>query len=299
MKAFDLHVKVAHEHLVKRTLCGAVLTAAFAALSVALVVNEASLWATTEVEDHLRVDAGVSMPLDVALNIAFPHVRCRDLRVTVSDARGLTYAELRVNLEKTPFPDADKGDQAPGCVVAGTATVRKVAGLINIEAGAAAQIPGFRRDGDTAALNTSHVIRKLSFGDPFPGMVEALGGFTSPPRDKPARYQYFIQAVPTVYEPLRGARIASHQYSATKFVTDVEAPDANDFEAIMMGGGVQPAGVYFKFEFSPVMVRVVETKRTVLQFLTSICAIVGGVFTVAGMVDATAHRTSEFVKKQA
>lgn len=314
----DLHVKVAHEHLVKRTLCGSFVTLAFAGLTALLVMNEVSLWATTEVGEHLQVDAGVSVPLQLHLDVLFPAARCEDLRYGIADARGLTYKELKVEVEKLAWSPAGQGDAlteaqrqaAPGCAIVGSARVRKVAGIIEIdaispymEALMMSAMTGGRPPqggGNERPINTTHTIRRLSFGPEFPGRVESLAGYSSAVEQGPTRYQYFLQAVPTVYESLRGYSTESHQYSATKFSTPIAPANLNNFDLLSGRGLNTPmSGITINFEFSPVMVRVVENKRTVLQFLTSICAIVGGVFTVAGMVDSTAHRTSEFLKKQA
>lgn len=40
------------------------------------------------------------------------------------------------------------------------------------------------------------------------------------------------------------------------------------------------AVVSFAYTFSPIMFRIEEYRKGLLQFLTSVCAIVGGVFTV-------------------
>ena len=55
--------------------------------------------------------------------------------------------------------------------------------------------------------------------------------------------------------------------------------------------------VYFHYELSPIMVRVSESRKTYSSFLTGLCAIVGGVFTVAGMVDSALHRFARFGEK--
>ena len=52
-------------------------------------------------------------------------------------------------------------------------------------------------------------------------------------------------------------------------------------------------GVWFKYDFSPIMVRLVETRRSFLQFLTSACAILGGVFALSGVIDAIVFRVTD------
>src|SRR5687768_637945 len=45
------------------------------------------------------------------------------------------------------------------------------------------------------------------------------------------------------------------------------------------------AGVFVFYELSPIMVRFTETRESFSHFLTQLCAILGGVFTVAGIID--------------
>lgn len=47
------------------------------------------------------------------------------------------------------------------------------------------------------------------------------------------------------------------------------------------------AVVSFAYSFSPIMFRIEEYRKGLLQFLTSVCAIVGGVFTVRRTRDST------------
>ena len=58
------------------------------------------------------------------------------------------------------------------------------------------------------------------------------------------------------------------------------------------------AGVFFNFEISPMRVIYRQTSLTVLQFLTSVCAIVGGVFTVAGLVDGFIYNANRTLKRK-
>lgn len=57
-------------------------------------------------------------------------------------------------------------------------------------------------------------------------------------------------------------------------------------------------GVFFFYDLSPIKVRFKEERRSLLTFLTSACAIVGGVFTVSGIVDATVWAGQRAVRKK-
>lgn len=49
-------------------------------------------------------------------------------------------------------------------------------------------------------------------------------------------------------------------------------------------------GVFFIYDISPIMVKFSEKKKSLTYFLTSLCAIVGGVFTVAGIIDSAIYQ---------
>ena len=49
-------------------------------------------------------------------------------------------------------------------------------------------------------------------------------------------------------------------------------------------------GVFFIYDISPIKVKFTEKQQSFTYFLTSLCAIVGGVFTVAGIVDAILYQ---------
>ena len=52
-------------------------------------------------------------------------------------------------------------------------------------------------------------------------------------------------------------------------------------------------GVFVNYELSPLRVRISERRRSLGHFLTNCCAIVGGVLTVAGMVDSLLYKMGQ------
>ena len=102
-----------------------------------------------------------------------------------------------------------------------------------------------------------------------------------------ALYQYYIKVVPTSYAPLGREPIATCQYSVTEARMPI-APDAG------RGGRrefVLP-GVFFIYDISPIKVAYTEQATSLWTFITSLCAIIGGVFVVARMVDSALHSVS-------
>ena len=102
-----------------------------------------------------------------------------------------------------------------------------------------------------------------------------------------SQYKYHITIVPTEFISLDGTVLRSHQYSAhmERITTD---PTSRHF--------AQP-GVFFRYDFSPIVIRHTEIRTSFLHFLTSACAILGGVFTVSSMIDSLIYRSAMALKK--
>ena len=97
-------------------------------------------------------------------------------------------------------------------------------------------------------------------------------------------FQYYIKVVPTIYEPLGAAPLHTNQYSYTELFRTTQ-----ELEKL-------PA-VYFHYELSPIMARTSEERRAFSNLLTGLCAVVGGVFTVFGLVDGALYNGIKAVKQ--
>jgi hypothetical protein len=124
-------------------------------------------------------------------------------------------------------------------------------------------------------FNVSHTINTLSFGDNFPGIKSPLDGEVRRVADTHGMYQYYIKVVPTRYKALYSTtEIQSNQYAVTEHMSHL-AP----------GSGRGLPGVYFHYEVSPIQALFEEKRGGLLGFITSCCAIIGGAFSVMGLVD--------------
>jgi len=56
-------------------------------------------------------------------------------------------------------------------------------------------------------------------------------------------------------------------------------------------------GFFFMYDLSPIMVQFTEHRRSLAHFLTGVCAIIGGVFTVAGIIDSFVYSIHTLQKK--
>ena len=115
-------------------------------------------------------------------------------------------------------------------------------------------------------------------------------------------YQYYFQVVPTRYRFLNGTTIQTNQYSVTEHLRHVNPGSGRGYVLLLC---LCPAfhlvfslltifffahrrlpGVFFFYEVSPLHVEITETyQKGWVAFFTSVCAVIGGVVSVMGMLD--------------
>ncbi|XP_020226185.2 protein disulfide-isomerase 5-4-like isoform X2 [Cajanus cajan] len=189
---------------------------------------------------------------------------------------------------KRPAPSAG------GCRIEGYVRVKKVPGNLIISARSDAH------SFDASQMNMSHVINYLSFGKKVTARVmsdvkllipyigsshDRLNGrsFINT-RDLGANVtiEHYIQIVKTEVMNRKGYKlIEEYEYTAHSSVAhSVDIPVAK-----------------FHLELSPMQVLITENQKSFSHFITNVCAIIGGVFTVAGILDAILHNTIRIMKK--
>ena len=192
------------------------------------------------------------------------------------------------------FSEKLRAQSGEGCNIYGTLEVNKVAGNFHFAPGKSFQhgsmhvhdLMPFR----TNKFDMSHSVAKLSFGADFPGVVNPLDGVRRDMAGDAGMYQYFLKVVPTRYRALGApadAATESNQFSV-----------ADHFQGVDAGGGQKLPGVFFFYDLSPIKVELVESRKSALTFLTSACAIVGGLFAVSGIVDAGVYHGGKAIKKK-
>ncbi|KAI8092304.1 endoplasmic reticulum vesicle transporter-domain-containing protein [Gilbertella persicaria] len=98
-------------------------------------------------------------------------------------------------------------------------------------------------------------------------------------------YQYFLKIVPTEFDFLNGKHLRTFQYSVSK-----------QEQLVNHGGGLP--GVFFMLDHSPMRIIYSETRPTFGSFLTSVCAIIGGIFSVASIIDSALYRAERISKQR-
>ncbi|KAH0619012.1 hypothetical protein JD844_018612 [Phrynosoma platyrhinos] len=137
-------------------------------------------------------------------------------------------------------------------------------------------------------INMTHIIKHLSFGRDYPGIVNPLDGTVVTAQQASMMFQYFVKVVPTVYMKVDGEVVRTNQFSVTRH------------EKIANGliGDQGLPGVFVLYELSPMMVKLTEKHRSFTHFLTGVCAIIGGVFTVAGLIDSLIYHSARAIQKK-
>lgn len=99
-------------------------------------------------------------------------------------------------------------------------------------------------------------------------------------------YQYFVNAIPTTYTDGKGNVTNTYQLDREIELRN-RVTETHYLRPLERTSSLMP-GVYFVYEFSPLRSIIKETHLPFYELCTSLCAILGGVFTVMGM-DWTEH----------
>lgn len=101
-------------------------------------------------------------------------------------------------------------------------------------------------------------------------------------------FHHYIKIVPTTFLRLDGSILQTNQFSVTKHSKSV---------SIFSGESGMP-GIFFSYELSPLMVKYTQTVKSFGHLLTNTCAIVGGLFTVASLIDAFLYHSVRAIQKK-
>ncbi|XP_069160300.1 endoplasmic reticulum-Golgi intermediate compartment protein 3-like [Procambarus clarkii] len=140
----------------------------------------------------------------------------------------------------------------------------------------------------TSDFDLSHRIRHLSFGVNIPGKTNPIDGSEFKTEKGPKTINYYLKIVPTTYEKVDGSTLSTNQFSVTQHQKNIQ---------LGMGETGLP-GVFFTYELSPMMVKYTEKHKSLGHFLTGVCAVIGGVFTVAGILDSIIYYSPRALQRK-
>ncbi|XAR62174.1 hypothetical protein NMG60_11016826 [Bertholletia excelsa] len=227
----------------------------------------------------------------------------------------LSNPDLIDQCKREGFLQRIKDEEGEGCNIYGSLEVNKVAGNFHFAPGKSFHQSGvhvhdllaFQRD----SFNISHKINRLAFGEYFPGIMNPLDRVQWTQETPSGMYQYFIKVVPTVYTDFSGHTIQSNQISVTEHFRSVGAGQLQAFPGVFFFYDLSPIKVTRKLKYigykladpeqdltNQTLVTFTEGHVSFLHFLTNVCAIIGGVFTVSGILDSFVYHGQRAIKKK-
>ncbi|XP_058779860.1 protein disulfide-isomerase 5-4-like [Vicia villosa] len=189
---------------------------------------------------------------------------------------------------KRPAPSAG------GCRIEGYVRVKKVPGSLFVSA---------RSDShsfDASQMNMSHVIHHLSFGRKLSPRVmndvKRLIPYVGNSHDR-------LNGLSFINTHDLGANVTMEHYLQivkTEVITKKDYQLVEEYEYTAHSSVAHSLHIpvaRFHLELSPMQVLITEHQKSFSHFITNVCAIIGGVFTVAGIVESIFHNTVRIMRK--
>ncbi|EED94960.1 predicted protein, partial [Thalassiosira pseudonana CCMP1335] len=182
----------------------------------------------------------------------------------------------------------------PGCQISGFLLVDRAPGNFHIQA----QSKGH----DLAAhmTNVSHIINHLSFGKPFskyflkdglkntpPGFLETTKPFDGNvyiTQNEHEAHHHYLKVITTEFEPEKGAQNSKYNKKEPSRAYQI----LQSSQLSLYRSDIVPEAK-FTYDLSPIAVSYNKKYRHWYDYFTSLMAIIGGTFTVVGMLESGIH----------
>lgn len=282
-----------------------------------LFLNEFINYNTYRTSSRMYVDFNRgSDKLKVNIDINIDHIPCDLLAILTSDALGEKTIDINGVIVKSRLDKNGKKldekkyeihevnydkvktemNNDEGCNLEGFFYVDAVPGSFHITSGYYGSIIQRLANDRILKVNVQHKINRISFGDlnkneiwsnfgkDISKLSESLYNIKKRNERNSKIYQYYLKVVPTKFLTYSGKIINNYQYTYSSFAeyTLNEMPS-----------------IYFRYDLSPITVEYKQYKETFLNFFINICAILGGVFTVTGIIDAIIHKSVVLLLRKA
>jgi hypothetical protein len=169
--------------------------------------------------------------------------------------------------------------EGESCHLSAEIGTRFRSGQVLIRAGGNIQMPVHYKHDLTYyrnSVNLSHWIETLRWGPSFKGLINPLDNSQYAQRGEGFYFfHYKLNLVPTIGWDDRGKPVHSHQYSAAFSEKAITKTVSKRFPAIA-----------FEFDTAPIVVKYVSKSGSILKWATGLLAIVGGGFTIGGLIDS-------------
>lgn len=297
---------------------------------VILFMNEFSSFVKIKTSSEMLVDTNVgSDKLMINIDVIMRHLPCSIVSLDSQDVMGTHSLNIHGNLKKIKldkdgkvigiysekkssivsnqnhdsknhehdelpdFEDVKKAVQSQeGCQLVGYIEVLRVPGNIHISSHAFGSIIARLASEGQYKFDISHTINHISFGHESDinhiknafneAILNPIDGISKTHGQDSRVYEYYLKVVPTVYTDINGNSFNVHQFTS----------NSNEVETHMM-----IPTIFFRYDISPIIMKINQSKESYFHFFIQICAIVGGMFTVVGILDHLIHRMSRSISK--
>lgn len=322
VKSLDMYPKVEEDQEI-HTNSGGTVSIISIGIIVLLFLSELRAYFTIRTVEHLSVDTNRQHTMDLNFNITFPNLACHytnidamdnsgDQQLSVDDnifkirldeegnQLGIAQQDI-INEEQKEENPSDSVGPGVGCLTYGTLVINKVSGNIHVAIGHSSKRGGRHVHSfgmpEIFAFNISHTIHHLSFGKLYPGIVNPLEKRHFTTNSSQTLIQYFIKIIPTTYNFWNGDVLKTNQYSVIEQHHDLDLLNEHpDWQGHADAGKIP--GLFFMYDISPFVVEVKQSGVGFAHLLTNLCAIVGGVFTIAGLLDSCIFYGQRLSKKK-
>jgi thiol-disulfide isomerase/thioredoxin len=232
---------------------------------------------------------------------------------------------LRHRMRPGAFPDKPSMASHEGCRINGKLTIRRVPGNFHLHLksprydlartrrhegrigldGSPAQGEGEGALRNPNAISATHIVHELTFGDPLKSYEKRAlpARFKAEMADDDvyhfvdrefeanpdSTYKHYLEVVGhSFHQPglLVGHEVNFYRYTAASGQYHEPAWDNQyDDQLDALANEQQMPSLMFKYDISPNVVRTQFARMSAAQFITALCAIVGGVYTIFGLVE--------------
>jgi len=279
IKRMDIYRKVPKD-LTQPTVTGAIVSICCVLFIVFMLGTELMYFISPDIRSELVVQNNdPTERIPVRINISIPRMKCEFLGIDIQDDMGRHEVGFVENTVKTPI-----GDE--GCLFEARFHINKIPGNFHLSTHSV--------DVQPDSYDFAHEIHEISFGSKIRKISSKnIRSSFNPLKERSKldgnsleSHEYVMRVVPTTYEDISGTKLIS----ISVYIRLQES------HLIWTCGRVIPA-LWFKYDLNPITVRYHETRPPLYHFLTTVCAIVGGTFTVAGIIDSCIFSATEIFKK--
>jgi len=213
----------------------------------------------------------------------------------------------------TPTPTEDKkGSNAAeshslngeGCQLTGSLQISRVPGNFRISA------QSDSHSFNTRVMNVSHHVDKLMFGytNEHAGKLHkvvkieersSLYQVSFMMHQELATLKHYLKVVPFHYHDLSGNVMQTYMYKANYNEYRPRKLEWYEGKADAHVDTQMIPNAVFYYDISPVKVLVQEETQGFASFVTKICAVIGGIYTVVGLLDNVIYHSGQSIKKLA